>query len=201
MEKYPKHSIKLFNLNIGLPWQRNSELPLLHIKLLKKCPWWKQHGVLKFITIEQRYKESPKHLIKLQGEHFNILLLKIIVIKRPKPFPHYLFHLNHFEDFMLFQNNFLWKKTVNYSGLMRNINNIDLKYVWRIPSMAWKEFLHKPSSSCQIDADQHHQCDLICPTYSWEAFKYAKDTWSSLSATANRSKTLGYCFSNTQRTF
>ena len=67
--------------------------------------------------------------------------------------------------------------------------------------MAWKEFLHKPSSSCQIDADQHHQCDLICPTYSWEAFKYAKDTWSSLSATANRSKTLGYCFSNTQRTF
>ena len=57
---------------------------------------------------------------------------------------------------------------------MRNINNIDHKYVWRIPSMAWKEFLHKPSSSCQIDADQHHQCDLICPTYSWEAFKYAK---------------------------
>ena len=53
---------------------------------------------------------------------------------------------------MLFQSNFLRKKTVDYSDLMRNINNIDLKCVWRMPSMAWKEFLHKSSSSCQIDA-------------------------------------------------
>ena len=33
----------------------------------KKCPWWKQHGVLKFITTEQRYKESPKTFDKASG--------------------------------------------------------------------------------------------------------------------------------------
>lgn len=102
---------------------------------------------------------------------------------------------------MLFQNNFLWKKTVNYSGLMRNISNIDLKYVWRIPSMAWRSFYTNQAAAVRLMLTQHHQCDLVCPTYSQEAFKYAKATWSSLSARANRSKTLGYCFSNTQKNF
>lgn len=129
METYPKHSIKLFNLNIGLPWQRNSKIPLLHIKLLTKCPWWKQHGVLEFITTEQRYKGSPKHLIKLQGEHFNILLKKKI-LKRPKPFPHYFIFLSSepFWGFHALLKSFSVKEnSVDYSGLMRNINNIDLK--------------------------------------------------------------------------
>lgn len=74
MEKIPKTFNKAFQPEYRVTMTTKLKIPLLHIKLLKKCPWWKQHGSLEFITTEQRYKESPEHLIKLQGEHFNILL-------------------------------------------------------------------------------------------------------------------------------
>lgn len=190
MEKYPKHSIKLFNLNIGLPWQRNSKIPLLHIKLLKKCPWWKQHGVLNLITTEQRYKESPKHLIKLQGEYFNILLKKIIIMKRPKLFPHYFFFLSSkpFWGFHAILKSFSMKEnSYNYSGLMRNINNIDLKLGLGTTKRGREEV------PAQIKRQLSDWCWLstasvtsYSPLVLGQALKYA----ATHSARANRSKIL-----------
>lgn len=92
MEKYPKHSIKLFNLNTRVTMTTElSEILFFLIKLLKKMPMVEAAWVFKFITIEQRYKESPKHLIKLQGGNILIsLFLKIIVIKRLTHFHTYI---------------------------------------------------------------------------------------------------------------
>lgn len=79
-----KHSIKLPNLNIGLPWQQNSKKKnlLLHIKLLKKCPWWKQHGIL---NTEKEYRESSPR--RRQSLRVNLLISSFTKKKWLKPSP------------------------------------------------------------------------------------------------------------------
>lgn len=95
-----KHSIKLPNLNIGLPWQQNSKKKnlLLHIKLLKKCPWWKQHGIL---NTEKEYRESSPR--RRQSLRVNLLISSFTKKKWLKPSPNHpplsSFLLNHSEYF------------------------------------------------------------------------------------------------------
>lgn len=67
MEKIPKTFNKAFQPDYTVTMTTKLKNPSSSYKVAEKCPWWKQHGILKFMTTEERYKESPKTLDKASG--------------------------------------------------------------------------------------------------------------------------------------
>lgn len=64
MEKYPKTFNKASQpeYRVTMTTKLKKEKPSSYKVAEKKCPWWKQHGIHKFITTEKEYREtSPRH--------------------------------------------------------------------------------------------------------------------------------------------